>query len=59
MAKVRQLTVSLENRPGALARVAKALAEAKANITGQHCRRAGFSAGGYLGAVRNLAAGVS
>jgi hypothetical protein len=33
MAKVKQLTVSLENRPGALARVAKALAEAKVNIT--------------------------
>lgn len=33
MAKVKQLTVSLENRPGTLAHMAKVLAEAKVNIT--------------------------
>jgi hypothetical protein len=32
MAKVKQLTVSLENQPGRLAAVAKALADAKVNI---------------------------
>jgi hypothetical protein len=32
MAKVKQLTVSLENRPGTLARMAKVLADAKVNI---------------------------
>ena len=32
MAKVRQLTISLENQPGALAQVAKVLADAKVNI---------------------------
>ena len=32
MAKVKQLTVSLENRPGALAEVARVLADAKVNI---------------------------
>lgn len=32
MAKVKQLTVSLENRPGALAGVARILADAKVNI---------------------------
>ena len=32
MAKVKQLTVSLENRPGALAGVARVLADAKVNI---------------------------
>ena len=32
MAKLKQLTVSLENRPGALAQVARALADAKVNI---------------------------
>jgi hypothetical protein len=32
MAKVKHLTVSLENQPGRLAAVAKALAEAKVNI---------------------------
>ena len=32
MAKVKQLTVSLENRPGALAEMAKVLAEAKVNL---------------------------
>ncbi len=32
MAKVKQLTVSLENRPGTLAHMAKALADAKVNI---------------------------
>lgn len=31
MAKVKQLTVSLENRPGTLAHVAKVLADAKVN----------------------------
>lgn len=32
MAKVKQLTVALENRPGALAGVARVLADAKVNI---------------------------
>jgi hypothetical protein len=32
MAKVKQLTVALENRPGALAGVARVLADAKINI---------------------------
>jgi len=32
MAKVKQLTVSLENRPGALAEMARVLADAKINI---------------------------
>ena len=33
MAKVKQLTVSLENRPGTLAHMAKVFADAKVNIT--------------------------
>ena len=33
MAKVKQITVSLENRPGTLAHMAKVLADAKVNIT--------------------------
>ena len=33
MAKVKQLTVSLENRPGTLAQMAKVLADAKVNVT--------------------------
>ena len=32
MAKVKQLTISLENRPGALARVAQVLADGKVNM---------------------------
>ena len=32
MAKVKQLTVTLENRPGALAQMAQVLADAKVNI---------------------------
>jgi len=32
MAKVKQLSVALENRPGALAQMAKVLADAKVNI---------------------------
>ncbi len=32
MAKVKQLTVALENRPGTLAQVAKVLADAKVNV---------------------------
>jgi len=32
MAKVKQLTISLENQPGALARVAQVLADAKVNM---------------------------
>lgn len=32
MAKVKQLTVSLENRPGTLAQLAKVHADAKVNI---------------------------
>jgi len=32
VAKVKQLTVALENRPGTLANVAKVLAEAKVNV---------------------------
>jgi hypothetical protein len=34
MAKVRQLTVPCENRPGELARIAKVLGDAKVNILG-------------------------
>ena len=33
MAKVKQLTISLENQPGALAKMAKVLADAKVNIS--------------------------
>lgn len=33
MAKVKQLTIPLENRPGALAEVARVLADAKVNVT--------------------------
>ena len=32
MAKVKQLTISLENRPGALAQMAQVLADAKVNV---------------------------
>ncbi|HYL12072.1 MAG TPA: ACT domain-containing protein [Terriglobales bacterium] len=32
MAKVKQLTIAVENRPGTLAQVAKTLADAKVNI---------------------------
>ena len=32
MAKVKQLTVALENQPGRLAAVAKVLADAKVNV---------------------------
>ena len=32
MAKVKQLTVALENRPGALAQMAQVLADAKVNV---------------------------
>jgi ACT domain-containing protein len=32
MAKVKQLTVSLKNRPGALAQLAQTLADAKVNV---------------------------
>jgi hypothetical protein len=32
MAKVKQLTISLENHPGALAEIARVLADAKVNI---------------------------
>ena len=32
MAKVKQLTVTLENRPGTLAHMAKVLADAKVNV---------------------------
>jgi len=32
MAKVKQLTVALENRPGTLAHMAKVLADAKVNV---------------------------
>jgi hypothetical protein len=34
MAKVKQLTVSLQNQPGTFAEVAKVLADAKVNIVG-------------------------
>src|ERR1019366_6353691 len=33
MAKVKQLTISLENQPGALAKMAQTLADAKVNIS--------------------------
>ncbi|MGO9125713.1 MAG: hypothetical protein ACLP6G_12605 [Terriglobales bacterium] len=32
MAKIKQLTIAVDNRPGALAEIAKALGNAKANI---------------------------
>jgi len=32
MAKVKQVTVALENRPGTLAHVAKVLADARVNV---------------------------
>ena len=41
MAKVKHLTVSLENRPGTLAHMAKVLADAKVNITALLCSPAG------------------
>jgi len=37
MAKAKQLTVWVESRPGGLGRVAKALGDAKVNITGFVC----------------------
>ena len=41
MAKVKQLTVSLENQPGRLAAAAKVLADAKVNILAVLCSSAG------------------
>jgi len=41
MARVKQLIVSLENRPGTLAHMAKVLADAKVNITAMLCSAAG------------------
>jgi hypothetical protein len=41
MAKVKHLTVSLENRPGTLAHMAKVLADAKLNIVALSCSPAG------------------
>ena len=41
MAKVKQLTVALENRPGTLAQVAKVLADAKVNVLALLCSTAG------------------
>ena len=41
MAKVKQLTVPLENRPGTLAHMAKVLADAKVNIVALLCSAAG------------------
>ena len=41
MAKVKQLTVSCENRPGTLAHVAKVLADAKVNVLALLCSTAG------------------
>ena len=41
MAKVKLLTVSLENRPGTLAHMAKVLADAKVNIISLLCSPAG------------------
>ncbi len=41
MAKVKQLTISLENRPGTLAHMAKALADAKVNIVAIACSPVG------------------
>jgi ACT domain-containing protein len=49
MAKAKQLTVEVENRPGSIAQVAKTLADAKVNIVallGQHGRGARLGAGG-------------
>jgi len=37
MAKVKQLTVALENRPGTLAHMAKVLADAKVNVLALLC----------------------
>jgi hypothetical protein len=41
VAKVKQLTISLENRPGTLAHMAKALADAKVNIVAISCSPVG------------------
>ena len=41
MAKVKQLTVSCENRPGTLAHVAEVLADAKVNVLALLCSTAG------------------
>ena len=41
MAKVKQLTMPLENRPGTLAHMAKVLADAKVNIVALLCSAAG------------------
>ena len=41
MAKVKQLTVALENRPGTLAHMAKVLADAKVNIVAISCSSVG------------------
>jgi len=40
MAKVKQLTVALENRPGTLAHMAKVLADAKVNVLALLCSAA-------------------
>ena len=40
MAKVKQLTVALENRPGTLAHMAKVLADAKVNVLALLCSTA-------------------
>jgi len=40
MAKVKQLTITLENRPGTLAHMAKVLADAKVNVLALLCSTA-------------------
>ena len=48
MAKVKQLTVTCENRPGQLARIAKALGDAKVNILGFHATTSGSEGSVHL-----------
>ena len=54
MARVKQLTVSLENQPGRLAAVAKVLADAKVNIDAVLCNTAGAQGSAQL-VVDNVA----
>lgn len=48
MAKVKQLTVSCENRPGTLAHLAKVLGDAKVNILGFQATTSGVEGSVHL-----------
>jgi len=54
MAKVKRLTVSLENQPGRLAALAKVLADAKVNIDAVLCNTVGAQGSAQL-VVDNVA----